>query len=146
MCAPGNVVDAGVQAFLAGLILHTRHKEDTGDSSTAGVPETTSLLFSLRPGGAQGGWQVHLSLLQEKPLYMPDSRDMDLFSEAERVMIKEAFARYDEDGNGAIDREELRLLLQDLGLQVGRLQKNMHSLCAADAHNPIPFHSHTAPY
>ncbi len=82
------------------------------------MPEVTSLLFSLRPGGAQGGWRVHLSLIQEKPLYTPDSKEMDLFSEAERGMMKEAFSRYDEDGNGAIDQEELGLLLQDLGLQV----------------------------
>lgn len=119
MCAPGSVVDAEVQAFLAGLILHTRHKDDASVEDPLQVPEVTSLLFSLRPGGAQGGWQVHLSLLQEKPLYTPDARDMQLFTEAERGIIKEAFARYDEDGNGAIDREELRLLLQDLGLQVG---------------------------
>ena len=138
MCAPGNVVDPKVQSFLAGLILHTKRKD--GGASTgsavgsraeatasppsftpeelAQVPEVTSLLFSLRPGGAQGGWRVHLSLMQEKPLYTPDSREMDLFSEAERGMIKEAFNRYDEDGNGAIDQEELGLLLQDLGLQV----------------------------
>lgn len=136
VCAPGNVVDANVQAFLAGLILHTKHKEggrggssvsNSNDASPttaftleelAQVPEVTSLLFSLRPGGAQGGWRVHLSLIQEKPLYTPDSKEMDLFSEAERGMMKEAFSRYDEDGNGAIDQEELGLLLQDLGLQV----------------------------
>lgn len=135
MCAPGNVVDPKVQSFLAGLILHTKRKEGSSASRAEGgasssspmsltleelaqVPEVTSLLFSLRPGGAQGGWRVHLSLMQEKPLYTPDSREMDLFSEAERGMIKEAFNRYDEDGNGAIDQEELGLLLQDLGLQV----------------------------
>lgn len=135
MCAPGNVVDPQVQCFLAGLILHTKRKAGGGSSTSsavgaaasppslmpeevAQVPEVTSLLFSLRPGGAQGGWRVHFSLMQEKPLYTPDSHEMDLISEAERGMIKEAFNRYDEDGNGVIDLEELGLLLQDLGLQV----------------------------
>lgn len=143
-----------MQSFLAGLILHTKRKAGGGASSAssaagaasppsftpeelAEVPEVTSLLFSLRPGGAQGGWRVHLSLMQEKPLYTPDSHEMDLFSEAERGMIKEAFNRYDEDGNGAIDQQELGLLLQDLGLQVRCLCVYVCSSVSAPLSTPL---------
>ena len=125
VCAPGNVVDAKVQTFLAGLILHTKRKEKIDSSSSSftlddihSLPEVTSLLFSLRPGGAKGGWRVHLSLLQEKPVYEPDKEEMVHFTESEKSMIREAFSRYDENNNGEIDKEELGLLLHDLGLQV----------------------------
>ena len=148
VCAPGNVVDPKVQSFLASLILQTKRKA-SGSSLGPGtdtdtftldelnvVPDVTSLLFSLRPGGAQGGWRVHLSLMQEKPVYVPDTQEMTQFSEAERGIIREAFNRYDEDGNGAIDREELGLLLQDLGLQsliVEEVQSRWDESCSFDA-------------
>jgi hypothetical protein len=116
VCAPGNTVNAKVQTFLAGLILKIQ-------PSSAGTPRSTpsvsSLLFSLRPSKKKKGWKVHLSLRQDRPVYLPDADEMATFSEGEKNMIKEAFARYDEDGSGAIDKEELGLLLQDLGMQVG---------------------------
>lgn len=113
VCAPGNVVDPKIQSFLAGLILSTT-------PISARPPQLhnqpASLLFSLKMKG--GTWEVHLSLNQKRPKYIPDEQEVIRFSEAEKNMIKDAFDRYDRDGNGIIDQNELALLLQDLGMQV----------------------------
>jgi hypothetical protein len=117
-----------VQAFVASLILHTK-QSSSGDPTLR--PAVTSLLFSLRQEAQRQGltgrseegtsrpfWAVHLSLHQEKPVYTPDEEELASFSRGEENMILEAFARYDQDGSGSIDKEELGMLLQDLGLQV----------------------------
>jgi len=111
VCAPGNVVDPKSQSFLASLILGTVSSD--GDHA---APQIPSLLFSLTYKDEV--WKVHLSQNQERPMYVPDEEELVSFSEAEKNMIRDAFFRYDKDGNGTIDQDELGMLLLDLGMQV----------------------------
>jgi hypothetical protein len=107
----------------------------TAASGTAGTAtaqqqqhtaEQVPMLFQVRWGqvGVSGAtseplyfWQVNLRHKGlARPDYAPPPSEVDTYLAEERALLAQLFARYDADCSESIDREELRFLLQDLGM------------------------------
>jgi hypothetical protein len=90
------------------------------------LAEQVPMLFQVRWGqvGVSGAtseplyfWQVNLRHKGlARPDYAPPPSEVDTYLAEERALLAQLFARYDADCSESIDRDELRFLLQDLGM------------------------------